>query len=138
MKRFVYVPVDMAKDGIPKFAEKLAKDSQLSVRLGAADDGVSASRIGIISTPEKIEINCNPLVSAGFIHSIDITNEFVSFDTSTFLEVFDEGRFKVFKPRLREKHVVRFRARLFTPGAKVFSIRSENGTQYHEGCFEVI
>ena len=137
MKRFVYVPVDMTQDGIPEFAEKLAKDSQLSVRLGALDDGISASQIEIISTPEKLEVNCAPSVSAGFIHSIDVTNEFVSFDTSTFLEVFDEGYFKVFKPRLREKHVVRFRTRFLTPGAKVFSIRSENGTQYHEGCFEV-
>ena len=34
MKRFVYVPADMTQDGIPEFAEKLAKDSQLSVRLG--------------------------------------------------------------------------------------------------------
>ena len=138
MKRFVYVPVDTAKDGIPESAKKLAKDSQLSVRLGSADDGISASQIGIISTPERIEVDCKPSVNAGFIHSIDITNEFVSFDTSTFLEVFDEGRFKVFKPRLREKHVFRFRVRLFTPGAKVFSIRSESGIKYHEGCFEVI
>lgn len=137
MKRFVYVPVGMAQDGIPELAEKLAKDSQLSVRLGTPDDGISASEIGIISTPEKIEISCAPSVSIGLVHSLDITNEFVDFDTSTFLEVFDEGRFKVFKPRLREKHVVRFRTRFLTPGAKVFSVRSENGTQYHEGCFEV-
>lgn len=138
MKRFVYVPVGMAENGIPELAEKLAKDSQLSVRLGTADDGISASQIGIISTPEKMEINCIPSIGAGFVHSLDITNEFVDFDTSTFLEIFDEGRFKIFKPRLREKHVVRFRARLLTPGTKVFSVRSENGTQYHEGCFEVI
>ena len=128
----------MAQDGIPEIATKMAKDSHLSIRIGGINDGISASKIEIISTPEKTDIDHKPSVNAGFIYSIDITNEFVTFDTTTFLEVFDEGYFKVFKPRLREKHVVRFRERFFTPGAKVFSVRSENGTQYHEGCFEVI
>ena len=138
MKRFVYVPLGMAQDGIPEIAKKMAKDSHLSIRVGEINDEISASEIEIISTPEKINIDYKPSVDAGLIYSIDITNEFVNFDTTTFLEVFDEGCFKVFKPRLREKHVVKFRARFVTPGAKVFSIRSENGTKYHEGCFEVI
>lgn len=138
MKRFVYIPVDMAQDGVPELAEEMSKNSQLAIRIGEKNDGITASEIGIISTPEIFIVDNKPSVHSGFIYSIDITNEFVNFDTSTTLEVFDEGTLKIFKPRLREKHLVRFRIRVFTPGDKVFFIRSALGVQYHEGFFEVL
>lgn len=136
MKRFVYVPVGM--DKVPPLAEKLAAESRLSIRMGAADDGIEAKEIKIISVPE-INITDHTLTSlVGFVYSVDITNEFVDFDTSTMMKVNDGVSEQVFKPRLREKHVVRFRVRFINPGVKVFSICNDSGEQYYESSCEVI
>lgn len=136
MKRFVYVPVGM--DKVTPLAEKLAAESQLSIRMGAVDDGIETEEVKIISVPETIIIDHSPTALVGFVYSVDITNEFVDFDTSTMMKVHDGVSEQVLKPRLREKHVVRFRVRFANPGVKMFSICNDSGEQYYESSCQVI
>ena len=138
MKRFVYVPVGMRDSEVPPVAEKLAAESRLSIRMGAVDDGIEAEEIKIISVPEINRTDHKLTTLVGFVYSVDITNEFVNFDTSTMMKVRDGVVEQVFKPRLREKHVVRFRVRFATPGVKMFSICNDSGEQYYESSCEVI
>ena len=138
MKRAVYVPQDMAYDGIPKLAEQIAKESQLTVRIGTKDDAINKDSICIISIPEINSINFDKIISSGFIFSIDMTNEFIKFDKSTVLKVHSHDFLEIFKPRLLEKHLVKFRARIHLPGTKKFTICSANDVVYYEGEFEVI
>ena len=147
MKRFVYVPVGMRDSEVPPVAEKLAAESRLSIRIldgvtvvltAAVDDGIEAEEIKIISVPEINRTDHELTALVGFVYSVDITNEFVNFDTSTMMKVRDGVVEQVFKPRLREKHVVRFRVRFATPGVKMFSICNDSGEQYYESSCEVI
>ena len=138
MKRFVYVPVGMRDSEVSPVAEKLAAESRLSIRMGAVDDGIEAEEIKIISVPEINRTDHELTALVGFVYSVDITNEFVNFDTSTMMKVRDGVVEQVFKPRLREKHVVRFRVRFATPGVKMFSICNDSGEQYYESSCEVI
>lgn len=119
MKRFVYVPHFLLENDseIPEEAKKLAKDAQLSVRTGSVGDGINSSSVSIISVPEFLSTDFDRVVKSGMIFSVDMTNEFVNLGKETVMEtVSPKGERKTHKPSMLERHVVKFRTRLYEVG----------------------
>ena len=70
--------------GVPDEATKLSKESQLSIRI---EDDIE--KICIKSFPEDEFADCMDAVKSGFIHVVDITNEFVNFSKETHMTVLE-------------------------------------------------
>ena len=139
MKRFVYVPADLAKnEKSMQLASKISHESRLSVRVGCHGDEIKKTEVGIVSFPEKNFLSCDETVKAGYICALDITNEFVMFNkTTTLTAICPEGFVHSFKPVLSEKHLVKFRFRLFSLGIHNYSVEQDNQTIYF-GEIEVV
>lgn len=139
MKRFVYVPVDSLVNGdIPKEALDLSLESTLSIRMQEPNDGINRKEIHIASFPEKNIIQCRQTVKLGFIHSIDLTNDFVDFDKSAVLKIKNADLSEqIIQPSLREKHVLKFRSRFDSLGKKLYLIENDTKVIY-SGVIEVI
>jgi hypothetical protein len=134
MKRFVCVPSRLVDGDVPEEATRLSQESHLSIRV---EDDIE--EICIKAYPEVDMVDCMDEVEAGYIHRIDITNEFVDFSSDTYLEVVDpESNVQKMKPVLATKHTIRFRSRFSVRGLHVFSIASVNGTKYYGGEFQVV
>ena len=132
MKRFVCVPSSMG--GVPDEATKLSKESQLSIRI---EDDIE--KICIKSFPEDEFADCMDAVKSGFIHVVDITNEFVNFSKETHMTVLDLDCIShKIKPTVITKHTIRFRSRFNTLGLHKFRIIDNNDEVYYEGDFIVI
>ena len=132
MKRFVCVPSSMG--GIPDEATELSRESQLSIRIEEDID-----RICIKSFPEDDFVDCMDEVKAGFIHVLDITNEFIDFPRDTHMVVTDSGFCsQKIKPVVFTKHSLRFRSRFNTQGLYKFIIANNQGEAYYQGDFTVI
>lgn len=132
MKRFVCVPSSM--ESIPDEAIKLSKESQLSIRVEKDID-----KICIKSFPEDDFSDCMDEVKAGFIHMLDITNEFVDFPKNTHMKVMDlTFSTKIVKPMVITNHSLRFRSRFSTLGLHKFCIVDNNNQVYYKGEFVVI
>jgi hypothetical protein len=139
VKRFVYIPSDMAKNEESiQFASKISHDSRLSIRIGSPEDGVKKTEVGIVSFPEKSFFSCDKTVKAGFVCALDITNEFVVFNKDTSATVFNaKGFVSEFKPVLLENHLARFRFRLALVGIYNYSVTHNNEVIYF-GDIEVV
>ena len=139
MKRFVYVPVEMVIGGnIPQKALDLSRESTLSVRIEEPGDGVDVKEIHIVSFPETDVIDCQPTAKLGFIHSIDLTNDFVDFNKTAVLKVkHSDGTEQAVKPSLQEKHILKFRSRYDSCGVKDYCIEND-GKIVYSGKIEVI
>jgi hypothetical protein len=132
MKRFVCVPSSMG--GVPDEATELSRKSQLAIRMEKGID-----KICIMSFPENDIADCMDEVRAGFIHKVDITNEFVDFPKDTHMEVMDLNFFtQIIKPTVRTKNLLMFRSRHLTLGLHRFRIAADNNDAYYEGEFTVI
>ncbi len=132
MKRFVCVPSIMG--GIPDEAVKLSKESQLSIRIEEDID-----KICIKSFPEDEFADCMDEVKTGFIHMLDITNEFVVFPRDTHMVVTDLNSYsQTIKPMVITNHSLRFRSRFSTLGLHQFLIVDNNAETYYQGEFTVI
>ncbi len=132
MKRFVCVPSSMG--GVPDEAVKLSKESQLSIRIEEDID-----KICIMSFPEDDFTDCMDEVKAGFIHMLDITNEFVDFPRHTHMVATDlNSCSQVIKPIVITNHSLRFRSRFSTLGLHQFSIVDNDAETYYQGEFTVI
>lgn len=132
MKRFVCVPSSMG--GVPEEAIQMSKESQLSIRIEEDVD-----KICIKSFPEDEFTDCMDEVKSGFIHMVDITNEFVDFPKDTHMVVIDLNfeSHKV-KPMVITKHLLRFRSRFTTPGLHKFRIVDSSNEVYYKGEFIVV
>ena len=139
MKRFVYVPVEMVIGGeIPQQALDLSRESTLSIRMEEPGDGVDVKEIHIVSFPETDVIDCKPTAKLGFIHSIDLTNDFVAFNKTAVLKVkHSDGAEQILKPSLQEKHILKFRSRYDSRGVKDYCIEND-GQIVYSGKIEVI
>lgn len=139
MKRFVYVPVEMVIKGeIPQKALDLSRESTLSVRIEEPGDGIDVKEIHIASFPEIDVIDCQPTAKLGFIHSIDLTNDFVDFNKTAVLKVkHGDGTEQSVKPSLQEKHILKFRSRYDSCGTKDYCIEND-GQIVYSGKIEVI
>ncbi len=132
MKRFVCVPSSMG--GVPDEATELSRKSQLAIRMEKGID-----KICIMSFPENDIADCMDEVRAGFIHKVDITNEFVDFPKDTHMEVMDLNFFtQIIKPTVRTKNSLMFRSRFSTLGLHQFRIVDSTTEVYYEGEFIVI
>lgn len=132
MKRFVCVPSSMG--GVPDEAIKLSKESQLSIRIEENID-----KICIMSFPEDDFTDCTDEVRAGFVHMVDITNEFINFPRDTHMIVTDLDSYsQAIKPMVITNHSLRFRSRFHTLGLHKFSIVDNNEGMYYQGEFIVI
>jgi hypothetical protein len=139
MKRFVYVPSHLGDDKSLEEAKKLSHESKLQIMVGTEDDGISQSSICIIAMPSKKSFLCDGTVESGFIHSIDIEDEFLLFDESIHLVASSpSGEIIHISPKLREKHLARFRSRFYEPGKYSFVCQNNNKEIYFEGSFEVV
>ncbi len=137
MKRFVYVPPNMMGENVPQEAINLSSESQLSIRIGDEDDGISKDKIAIVSFPDIDVITCEPSVKLGFVHLLDYTNDFVDFNETTVLKIKNtDGTEQITLPSLRENHKVRFRSRFYSAGTKEYFIET-NQKIVNSGKFEV-
>jgi len=140
MKRFVYVPHFLIENDlvVPKEAEKLAKDAQLSVRVGSIGDGINRKSISIISVPEFCAANHDKTVKSGRIFSVDVTNEFLNMGRETRMETVSPAGVKIsHKPTVLERHVVKFRTRFHEAGKYEFAI-FDNDEKFLVSSFEVV
>lgn len=132
MKRFVCVPSSMG--GVPDEATKLSKESQLSIRI---EEGID--KICILSFPEDEFTDCMDEVKSGFIHMVDITNEFIDFPKDTHMEVMDlTFSAQKINPVVITNHSIRFRSRFNTIGLHKFCIVDDTKKVYYKGEFIVI
>lgn len=132
MKRFVCVPASMG--GVPDEAEKLSRESQLSIRIEEDID-----KICIKSFPEDELADCMEEVKAGFVHALDITNEFIEFPKDTHLVVLDlDSKLHTVTPVVLTKHSIRFRSRFNVLGVHKFSVVGNGDEVFYKGEFIVI
>ena len=132
MKRFVCVPSSMG--GVPEEAIQMSKESQLSIRIEEDVD-----KICIKSFPEDEFTDCMDEVKSGFIHMVDITNEFVNFPKDTHMVVVDlNSESHKVKPMVITNHSLRFRSRFNTPGLHEFCIIDNSNEVYYKGEFVVV
>jgi len=132
MKRFVCVPSNMG--GVPDEATQLSKESQLSIRI---DDDVDT--ICIKSFPEDEFSDCMDEVKAGFIHVVDITDEFIDFPKDIHMVVTDiNSCSQSITPIVVTHHSLRFRSRFNTLGLHRFHIVDNNSEIYYQGEFTVV
>lgn len=136
MKRFIYIPFKLYSGEISDEALKLASASSLSIRIGEEDDGIDLETLDIISIPEVVKCDAPQSCESGYIFQIDLTNEFIAFDSSTVLRVTYEDHEELFKPKLREKHIAKFRPRLIKPGIAKYNIEV-NSEIIHSGELEI-
>ena len=126
------------KGEIPQQALDLSRESTLSIRIEEPDDGIDVKEIHIASFPEIDVIDCQPTAKLGFIHSIDLTNDFVAFNKTAVLKIkHDDGTEQAIKPSLQEKHILKFRSRYDSRGTKDYCIEN-NGKTVYSGKIEVI
>ena len=124
-------------ENVPQEAINLSSESQLSIRIGDEDDGISKDKIAIVSFPDIDVISCEPSVKLGFVHLLDYTNDFVDFNETTVLKIKNtDGTEQITLPSLRENHKVRFRSRFYSAGTKEYFIET-NQKIVNSGKFEV-
>ena len=134
MKRFVCVPSSLVNGDVPEEAVRLSEESHLSIRI--EDD---LEEICIKPYPDIDMVDCMEEVEEGYIHKLDITNEFVDFTPDTHLQVVDlEFCVQKIKPVIITKHTIRFRSRFYVKGLHVFCIVNDSRTNYHSGEFQVV
>jgi hypothetical protein len=127
----------MMGENVPQEAINLSSESQLSIRIGDEDDGISKDKIAIVSFPDIDVITCEPSVKLGFVHLLDYTNDFVDFNETTVLKIKNtDGTEQITLPSLRENHKVRFRSRFYSAGTKEYFIET-NQKIVNSGKFEV-
>lgn len=133
MKRFVYVPEHLHNGGdAPIEALELADKSCLSIRLGESGDGISSEIITFISVPEHRYIDVPQYARVGYVHMVDITDEFTSFCADAYMAYSLNGESFTVKPRLREVHKMLFRPRFLTAGTVSFAVIN-CGSEYITG-----
>jgi len=120
--------------GVPEEAIQMSKESQLSIRIEEDVD-----KICIKSFPEDEFTDCMDEVKSGFIHMVDITNEFVDFPKDTCMKIVDlDFSFHTIKPIVATKHSLRFRSRFSTLGLHKFCIVDSSNEVYYKGEFIVV
>lgn len=114
MNRYVVVPASGLINGsLPNEALQIAKTFSLEIKIDE-----SAEKIEIVSEPKIKEISYEEKYIRNRIWSLDIHDEFVDMSETCFLKINDE----VFYPKIKEKHIIKFRIRHKTGQEKSFSV----------------
>ena len=139
MKRFVYIPHEIKGEASLEQAHKLSESSSLQILSGTEGDGIGGDSVRIVAIPTKQSFVCDETVKQGFIHSIDIQDEFVDFSKGIVLRITSpRGEVTEVKPKMQETHFIRFRNRFNEPGIYSFYCIDSTGAIYYDGNFEVI
>ena len=142
MKRQIYVPFPLLENGqIPENAILLSRETKLGIQVGDEEDS-RYSVIQVIEIPQSRGVAYHKQVRSGFIQSFDYVDEFSIFDESTQLDLkLPNGNVKTLKPRIKERHVLMYRERLYDEGSYSFTITGiveKEKKVLAEGFFEVI
>jgi len=132
MKRFVCVPQHLTEFGMPEEAKKLSEEAQLPINISDA-----FSSICIQSFPETFAIECPDSVQSGCIYWLDVTDEYNIFAKNVFITCKSSDNEYKFFPTLKEKHILRFRFRIFEKNKYNYTIWNDDVMLY-QGEFEVI
>lgn len=140
MKLFVYCPAEYYEKYDSEewvLANNLSKKSKLPI-VTHIDGFDSISIPQIVSLPEKKYYDIDKTVKSGFIHKIDITDEFHEMGKNIIARYTDPDGFVYDKlPIVKEKYKVKFRDRHQKKGLyKIVII--DNGINYIEDQFEVV
>lgn len=142
MKRQIYVPFLLLENGqIPKEAILLSKNTHLGIQIGLEDD-ITHDKIAVIEIPEINSIKYHKKLKHGFIQSFDYLNEYCILSKNiNFYLTSPSGDIDILKPRIKERHILIYRQRLYEKGEYYFTINyeyEENAKTLAEGFFEVI
>lgn len=132
MKRFVCVPQSLTESGMPEEAKKLSEQAQLPISISD-----TFSSICIQSFPETFAIEGPDLIESGHIYWLDITDEYNDFVKNVFIICKSSDNEYKFFPILKEKHILRFRFRIFEKNKYNYTIWNDNIMLY-QGEFKVI
>jgi hypothetical protein len=133
VKRFVYVPHNLHDgENPPQKALEMAMDSCLSIVLGSEDDGIHSDLITFAAMPEHRFLDAPEQARVGYVHMVDITDEFTVFCNDARMEYVLNDESFTLKPRLRETHKILFRPRFESVGTVRYSIIN-CGTEYLTG-----
>jgi hypothetical protein len=140
MKLFVYCPEQYSnQEDSPEWqiALELSKDSKLPI-ISNLKIFEHMDKPQLVSIPEKQICDIQKVVESGFIHSIDLINEFYEIDKSLVACFTNkEGVTYQEAPILREKHKAKFRVRHNQKGEYTVIIR-DSQKEYYSGSFEVL
>lgn len=140
MKLFVYCPEQYSnQENSPEWqvALELSKNSKLPI-VSNLDVFKHLTKPQLVSVPEKKSCNIQKVVESGFIHSIDLIDEFHEIDKSLVACFTNkEGITYQEVPILREKHKAKFRVRHNQKGEHLVIIR-DSQREYANDSFEVI
>ena len=115
------MPSKYIEDGVvPDEAVRIAK--MFSLEIKAEEE---SKEIKIVSEPRVKEVFYEEKYLLGKIWSLDIHDEFVDMKKDCYLKIED----KVFSPKIKEAHVVKFRVRQSKPKSLQFSVYID-GTEY--------
>lgn len=128
----------MKNGTVPEEAVVLSRDTQLGIQIGKKENPL-CEEIRVIEIPEKRFITYHTHVSAGFIQSIEYINEFIIFNKDTKFELKTPcGKVDTPKPRIRERHMISYKQRVYDKGQYLFLITNSDGKELEKGTFEVI
>ena len=139
MKLFVYCPGQYYEQNCPQWekAINLSKQSKLPI-VTNIEDFIHLDSPSVVSIPDQKYSNVDESVKSGFVHRIDITDEFCDFSPDVIAEFTSpDGSIYQEKPILKELHRVQFRTRHLNKGKYRFAVRLNN-LNYMEGCFTVV
>lgn len=139
MKRIIYISEkNFAIEEKLSLAKELSKKTQLPITMGEC--GVDESDdIFIASIPEIIKCSFDKKVKKNYIHNLDFTNEYVKFTKNTFCIFKTDDITLTVKPKIVERHLVKFRTRFEVTGLYTFNIINDNSIIHiQDNKFEVI
>ena len=140
MKLFVYCPSKFNKlEGSEEWekALNLSRQSKLPI-VSNIKDFEYIQEPKVIQVPEKSFFSIDKKTQAGFIHRIDITDEFFEMDESvTAFFLHEDGSSYEHSPIVREKHKIKFRTRHKKPGKYTVKVQGIKN-KYLEDSFEII
>lgn len=140
MKLFVYCPSEYyGKEESPQWQEACSISKKYKLAVVSNIDGLEYLQTPqVVAIPEKRYYDIDETVNSGFVHKIDITDEFCEMTKDSFARFVDPGGLICEqKPILVEKHKLKFRTRHNKKGIyKVIIVN--NQSDYLESEFEVL
>lgn len=140
MKLFVYCPSEYyGKEDSPQWQKACSISKKYKLAVVSNIDGLEHLEVPqVIAVPEKRCHDIDEKVNSGFVHKIDITDEFCEISKESFARFVDpDGLVYEEKPILVEKHKLKFRTRHSKKGTyKVIIVNNES--DYLESGFEVL
>ena len=139
MKLFVYCPEEFYESNSPQWEKALLIANQTKLPIASNIKGFSElQEPTVVSVPDKKFVDVDESVKSGFIHKIDITDEFCVFDgVVEAIFTASNGETYVCRPIVKEQHGVKFRTRHEEQGTYKVVVMNNN-MAYLERLFTVV